>query len=212
MHTLVHFECSRLFALLVFAMSQPVFAEDSFGDSDSSVEGRLEESRELFALSGAEDVRRDEVDLTPRFVNVPRSTPVVKSVTRRLFSESIPPPSHTSTPDPITSSHLAAVGHSEGVDTHNLILQELRKANSRLDDFAGQLKSLDSRLVFVETNVTMSSSSTSTDRSAGSCRGKRKVPAKISVILHVPACFPPYLINITILLPSLPPALCSRCL
>ena len=86
-------ECSWLFALLVFAMS-PVFAEDSFGDSDSSVEGSLEESRELFAPSGAEDDRRDEVDLTPRFVNVPRSPSVVKGVTRRLFSESIPPPSH----------------------------------------------------------------------------------------------------------------------
>ena len=169
-------------------MSQPVFAKDSFVDSDSSVEGHLEESRELFAPSGAEDDRRDKVDLTPRFVNVPRSPSVVKGVTRRLFSESIPPPSHTSTPDPITSSHLAAVGHSEGVDTQNLILQELRKANSRLDDFSGQLKSLDSHLVFVETNVTMSSSSTSTDRSAGSCRGKRKVPAKVSVIL--PAFFP----------------------
>ena len=110
----------------------------------------------------------------------------------------------------LQATYIAAVGHSEGVDTQNLILQELRKANSRLDDFAGQLKSLASRLVSVETNVTMSSSSTSTDRSAGNYRGKRKVPAKISVIL--PACFPPYLINITILLPSLPPALCSRCL
>ena len=121
-------------------------------------------------------------------MNVPKPPSVVNSVTRRLFSESIPLPSHTSTPDPITSSHLAAVGHSEGVYTQNLILQELRKANSRLDDVAGQLKSLDSRLVSVETNVTMSSSSTSTDRSTGSCRGKRKVPAKVSVIL--PAFFP----------------------
>ena len=171
-------------------MSQPVFAEDSLGDSDSSVEGRLEESRELFASSGAEDDRRDDVDLTPGFVNVPRSSSVVKGVTRRLFPESIPPPLRTSTPEAVTSNHLRAIGHSEAVDTQNLILQEFRKANSRLDDFAGQLKTLDTRLVSVETNalgVTMSSSSTSTstDRSAGSCRGKRKVPAKVSVILPV---------------------------
>ena len=69
-------------------------------------------------------------------------------------------------------------------DTRDLILEEMRKTNSRLDVFSGQLKSLETRLTSMETNqlsITPSSSSTSgTDGSAGKGE-KRKVPSKVSV-------------------------------
>ena len=81
------------------------------------------------------------------------------------------------------TTELSGSGEGNGVSTQNLILQEIRKTNFRLDSFANQLDSLESRLASVETNqlsVTPSSSSASgVEKSAE--RGKRKVPARVSV-------------------------------
>ena len=81
---------------------------------------------------------------------------------RRLFQE------ENEAPNP-----KAPRGNAE-----ELILQELRKTNSRLDVFAGHLESLEKRLASVETSMTPSSSS-GLEVSGGV--KKRKIPAKVSV-------------------------------
>ena len=66
-------------------------------------------------------------------------------------------------------------------DMQLLILQKVKKANSRLDGFADCLEALESRLASVETKqMSVTPASTSTESSTD-CRKKRKVPAKVRV-------------------------------
>ena len=73
-------------------------------------------------------------------------------------------------------------------DTQLLILQEVKKANSRLDGFADCLEALESRLASVETKqMSVTPASTSTESSTD-CRKKRKVPAKVRVSFFFNTC------------------------
>ena len=65
-------------------------------------------------------------------------------------------------------------------NTQELILQELRKTNARLDMFTGRLESLEGHLTSVETTLSMTPSSSSGVDNSGE-KGKRKVPARVSV-------------------------------
>ena len=71
-------------------------------------------------------------------------------------------------------------------DTQKLILEELRKTNSRLESFSDRLEALDCRLKSVEqmqlNSSTPSSSVSTDDGSAG--KSRRKVPAKVAVRIY----------------------------
>lgn len=163
-------------------MSSPVYAEDSF-DEESYRDYSEGSDQELFSSSDGKNA-----DDSPDFIpESPKKPPVnCISAVRRLFAKPLRSYAISSVPSQPTvtgTRELSESGGDDGVSTQNLILQEIRKANSRLDSFANQLDSLESRLASVETNhlsVTPSSSSASgVEKSAE--RGKRKVPAKVSV-------------------------------
>ena len=72
-------------------------------------------------------------------------------------------------------------------DTQELILQEIRKANSRLDEFAANIKAIETRLDSVENhyiNVTPVSTSTSSCAEESGGKIRRKVPKRVSVCLN----------------------------
>ena len=64
-------------------------------------------------------------------------------------------------------------------DTQRLILEELRKTNSRLETFSEHLEALDGHLKSVEQMQLNSMAPNSSDGSAS--KAKRKVPAKVAV-------------------------------
>ena len=131
-----------------------------------------EESEDLFSSPEGETV-----------ANMSPNTASSSTVVRRLFSGNESPNGNPPLRD-ITnrSPSIQPPGPATGNDTQLLILQEVRKANSRLDTFSDRLEGLESRLASVEdkqlSSVTPSSSS-STDSSG--TRGKRKVPPKVRV-------------------------------
>ena len=168
-------------------MAQSVLASDSFDDSCSEIG----ESEDLFSSTGNDE--SDDGNNPPSQINsitgfVPRSSAVRGPSRRHLFSESPPNVSnfnvsHTTKQLKPSAKCTGSENVEANINTQTLILEEVRRANSRLDLFAEQLTSLEKRLTSVETGgvVTPSSSGTSTDCSGK--RGKRKVPATVSVRL-----------------------------
>lgn len=73
-------------------------------------------------------------------------------------------------------------------DTQKLILEELKRTNSRLESFSDRLEALDCRLKSIEqmqlnmSSSTASSSINTDDGSAG--KSSRKVPAKVAVRIY----------------------------
>ena len=170
-----------------------VFVRDSFGEeSDDSLRNSnsemeaVEDSETLF--SSPESALQDGCpkSSTTTFNKRPMAT-------RRLFQENesehqnqIRPVSQLSdlsnrvAPARQSNSELGNIS-STSSNTQELILQELRKTNARLDMFTGRLESLEGRLTSVETTtLSMTPSSSSGVDNSGE-KGKRKVPARVSV-------------------------------
>ena len=172
-----------------------VFVRDSFGEesedslrnSNSEMEA-VEDSEMLF--SSPESAPQD---------GCPKSSTTTfnkrRMATRRLFQENeselhnqIRPPqqgqlsdlSNRVAPARQSNSELGNISPTSS-NTQEQILQELRKTNARLDMFTGRLESLEGRLASVETTtLSMTPSSSSGVDNSGE-KGKRKVPARVSV-------------------------------
>lgn len=130
------------------------------------------------------------------------------------YNELDPPSSPEVASYQSTSTPVSANRHngrfSEGMsslrDTTNtipmnqsqLILDEIRKTNSRLDEFGETLKSVQQRLQMVERDLTSMGPSSSADTSMES-RKKAKIPLKVRVSLgsspiNVNPCVDPYIL------------------
>ena len=150
---------------------------------DSDSEGSARESDDLFSSPGGttsleEDTSSSTIPPSPK--NASNSS----HATRRLFFQPLSDASNaipSNRPTTTTTTTLpAGCLRNSRADTQDLILQEVRKANSRLDSLADQLVALETRVASVETNqLSMTPSSSGTDRSSE--KSKRKVPAKVSV-------------------------------
>lgn len=109
--------------------------------------------------------------------NEPRtSTPAKRSSTlrRRLFSN----------PDEQNREPLRNVSNLSNAieaNTQRLILEELKKTNSRLDTFSERLEAFDGRLKSVEHNLINSTTPSSSSSDSSASKSKRKVPAKVAV-------------------------------
>ena len=69
-----------------------------------------------------------------------------------------------------------------GIDVQELILQELQKANSRLDEFGINLQSIESRLSSVEEYHESTITASSPSGNEETCgKSKRTVPPKVLV-------------------------------
>lgn len=161
-------------------MAAEIFALDSFGEGDSD-----NSSEELLESDGDSDIARTGNGAFETVLNSPNNVPAASGSrpNRRLFTE----------PAAREEPHRQPLGDATNLrspasvrtrpsesDTQVLILEELKKTNSRLDSFSEHLKALDGRIKSVEqAQLTISpSSSSSTD---GSAVKKRKVPSKVAV-------------------------------
>ena len=115
-------------------------------------------------------------------INTPSATGS-SSVTRRLFTASEENGPNAAKDNAV--GYLTNQSTTTSEDTQLLILQEMKKANSRLSAFSDRLEAVESRLASVENNqLSATPASTSADSSADS-RKKRKVPAKVRVSLFI---------------------------
>ena len=69
-------------------------------------------------------------------------------------------------------------------DTQKLILEELKKTNSRLESFSDRLEALDCRLRSVEQMQLNVSTSTPSSSIGSAGQSSRKVPAKVAVSIY----------------------------
>ena len=72
---------------------------------------------------------------------------------------------------------------NHSVDTREQILMEIKKANSRLEEFAKNLETIETRLTSVEEHCLSATPSSSSCIEESGGKIKRKVPAKVSVCL-----------------------------
>ena len=105
-------------------------------------------------------------------------------LSRRLFSNS------GVYRDPLRS---VSNTHSSESDTQRLILEELRKTNSRVDTFSEHMESMDGRLKSVEQRQLNSTTPSSSTSDGSASKSKRKVPAKVAVsaetiVRHLTLC------------------------
>ena len=105
-------------------------------------------------------------------------------LSRRLFSNS------GVYRDPLRS---VSNTHSSEFDTQRLILEELRKTNSRVDTFSEHMESMDGRFKSVEQRQLNSTTPSSSTSDGSASKSKRKVPAKVAVsaetiVRHLTLC------------------------
>lgn len=174
-------------------MSLTVLAEDSLSEESDRDYGT--ESDDLFSSPGRCGELEEIIDLIPDVIpqspknaleraNPPRATRCLFTKPLGESSNSTPrrvPPVPWCTHRAPVESPLEPPRCIGGAETQDLILQEIRKANSRLDRFAGQLQSLETRLTSVESNQMSMTPNSSSGTDGSAVRGKRKVPAKVSV-------------------------------
>lgn len=90
---------------------------------------------------------------------------------------------NTSTPIHVNSRYNGETSGLGDVTNTQLILDELKKTNSRLDEFGETLKSVQQRIQMVEKDITSMGTSSNADTSIESHK-KVKVPPKIRVGLN----------------------------
>ena len=153
---------------------------------DSDSEGSARESGDVFSSPGGttsleEDTSYSTIPPSPK--NASNSSNATRSLFFQLLSDAsnaIPNNRPRTASTTTTTTLSAGCLHDSRADTQDLILQEVRKAKSRLDSLADQLVALETRLTSVETNqLSVTPSSSGTDRSSE--KSKRKVPSKMSV-------------------------------
>ena len=177
-----------------------VYGYDSSDTESSSTAEEFNASSDISDNLGDGDLLLSEDDLvagskdTTRTVqnSTPTSGNVSNSVSRRLLPSrsntenetSILPMNDLTNSVPNRSGSFSA---AKDRDTQELILQEIRKANSRLDEFAANIKAIETCLDSVENhsiNVTPVSTSTSSCAEESGGKIRRKVPKRVSVCLN----------------------------
>ena len=174
-----------------------VLARDSFEGSSELSDGESryetdpgEGSESLFSSPESVVNKSFQPQESPR-----TSSNTRQDATRRLFRGTNHDPAQTLStsgqshlrdrsnlrPEPTSSTRQvqATSPLPQKENLQELIFQELCKANSRLDSFAGRLDSMESRLASVVTNQQSVTPTTSSCSSAE--RVKRKVPARVAV-------------------------------
>lgn len=163
-------------------MSQPaILAEDSLNEESNEDScggsGSLFSSPERLTLE--EDYQGSPTVILPS----PNNTlGQVRNVSRRLFTKPLQE-SNSNRPRVLPAAATCRelpVENSSG-DTQHLILQEIKKTNSRLDVFATQLESLERRLASVESSHMSVTPSSSSGNDGSATKGKRKIPSRVSV-------------------------------
>ena len=152
-----------------------VLAEDSFGD-DSVWDSYGQESEDLFSSPGTGGVGTLEHsnDITTDIITEGPTGALGRIQSRRLFVETTA--NKAQAEQPVNEPRRGSESDSQCMRT---ILEEVRQANARLDMFASQLQSLETRLASVESHQISMTPSSSSDGSA--TRKRRKVPLKVSV-------------------------------